>query len=103
MGHLPETLMFASSPSRMGSRSSGAWGMWMTCSTALCALCPPWRGLGADAGIEFWRGGGGWSAAGAGTGGGGLDLLVDGEEGVERAVDRGGIREVRHQGRVEDD
>jgi hypothetical protein len=68
-----------------------------------CLLAGGRCGLGADAWVEVCGGDGGWTAAGAGAGGGGLDLLVDGEEGVQGSVDRGGVREVGHQLGVEDD
>jgi hypothetical protein len=57
-------------------------------------------GLDADAWIEPGRGGFG-AAADAGCRG--LNLIVDGKEGVESAVDRGGVGEERHQGGVKDD
>ncbi len=56
--------------------------------------------MGADAGIEVRGGEGGWAAAGADAVCSGLDLLVDGEEGVQGAVDRGGVWEVGLESRL---
>jgi hypothetical protein len=62
-------------------------------------------GLRAGTGVEVRGGDGRWAAAGAvgaATCSSGLNLLVDGEEGVERAIDGGGVREVRHEVGIED-
>jgi hypothetical protein len=58
--------------------------------------------LDSDTRIEPGLGGGGWAAA-TDAGSGLLNLVIDGEEGAESAVDRRRIREAIHKVRVEDD